>query len=127
MVSRIHNFRSGKFEAAYLAGSMWKVEPGQMEAFQAMVEAKLAPMPEKGLAEGTVIFYSVDTEDYHTDPPGLVDGVLTINDAAALDKVNATFEANFSKDTENGPAITVRMESAAHRDFLCRETHLVIK
>jgi hypothetical protein len=127
LVSRIHNFRSGKFEAAYLAGSMWKVKPGQMQAFEAMVKARVVPLLEKGLSDGTVIFYSVDTEDYHTDAPGLVDVVFAVTDAAAMDKVNAAFEASFSKDTEIGPAIGALTVRDSHRDFLDSITHLVIK
>ena len=127
LVSRTHNFRSGKFEDAYLAGSMWKVKPGQMQAFEAMVKARVVPLLEKGLSDGTVIFYSVDTEDYHTDAPGLVDVVFAVTDATAMDKVNAAFEANFSKDTEIGPALGALTVRDSHRDFLYSITQLVIK
>jgi hypothetical protein len=127
LISRTHNYRSGKFEGAYLAGSMWKVKPGQMEAFQAMVKARVVPMLEKALADGTVIFYSVDTEEYHTDAPGLVDVVFAVTDTASMDKVNAACEAHFSKDTEIGPAIGALTVKDSHRDFLDQMTHLVIK
>jgi hypothetical protein len=127
LVSRIHNHRSGTFDGAYLIGSTWKVKPGQMEAFQAMVKASIVPMLEKELAGGNVILYSVDTEDYHTDAPGLVDVVFAVPDAAASDKVNDAFEAAFSKDKEIEPALAALTERDSHRDFLDRVTHMVIK
>ena len=127
LVSRMHNYRSGKFDGAYFSGSMWRVKPGQGQAFVNIVKAKVIPMLEKELAAGSVIFYSVDSEDYHTEAPGLVDVVYAVPDAAAFDKVDAAFEAAFGKDTEIGPAIGALTESDSHRDFLDRITTLVIK
>ena len=127
LVSRIHNARSGKFEGAYLAGSMWQVKPGQMESFVNMVKARVIPVLEKELKDNAVIFYSVDSEDYHTDEPGFVDVVFAVTDATALDRVNDSFEGAFSKDTEIGPAIGALTVRKTHRDFLDRATYLVIK
>jgi hypothetical protein len=127
LVSRVHNYRSGKFDGAYMAGSMWKLKPGQGQAFEAIVKARIIPMLEKELADGVVIFYSVDSEDYHTDAPGLVDVVFAVTDATALDKVNDAFEAALGKDTEIGLALGALTERDSHRDFLDRITHLVIK
>jgi hypothetical protein len=125
--STIHNYRSGKFDGAYLAGSMWKLKPGQGHAFDAIVKSRIIPLLEKGLSEGTVIFYSVDSEDYHTEAPGLVDVVFAVTDAAAVDKVNDAFEAALGNDTEIGPALAALTERDSHRDFLDRITHLVVK
>jgi hypothetical protein len=127
LVSRIHNSRSGTLEGAYLAGSQWEVKPGQMEAFQAMVKARVVPLLEKELADEALVFYSVDTQDYHTEAPGMIDVVFAVTDAAALDKVNAAFEAAFSKDTEIGPAIAALTGRKSHRDFLYRLTRVTIK
>ncbi len=127
LVSRVHNFRSGKFDGAYLSGSMWRVKPGQGQAFVDIVKAKVIPALEKELAAGSVIFYSVDSADYHTAAPGLVDVVYAGPDAAAFDKVDAAFEAAFGKDKEIGPALPALTESDSHRDFLDRVTTPVIK
>jgi hypothetical protein len=127
LIGRIHNYRSGKFDDAYLAGSMWKLKPGQGHAFEAIVKARIIPVFEKGLSEGSVIFYSVDSEDYHTDAPGSVDVVFAVTDAAALDKVNDAFEAALGKDTEIGPALGALTVRDSHRDFLDLVTHMVIK
>jgi hypothetical protein len=127
LFTRIYNSRSGKFDEAYMAGAMWQVKPGQMEAFEATVKARIVPILEKELADGALIFYSVDSEDYHTDAPGTVDTVFAVTDAAALDKLNAAFEAALSKDTEIGPALTAMTNRDGHRDFLVEVTHLVLK
>jgi hypothetical protein len=127
LISRIHNYRSGKFEGAYFAGSMWRLKPGHAQAFEALVKARFFPVLEKGLADGEVIFYSLDSEDYHTDAPGLVDVVFAVTDAAALDKLNDAFKAALGKDTEIGPALGTLTERDRHRDFLGRITRLVIK
>ena len=127
LVTRIHNSSSGKFDGAYLAGSGWQVKPGQMESFMNMVKARVVPVLEKELAAGAAVYYDVDTQDSHTQAPGMVGVVFIATDAAGLDKVNAAFEAAFSKDTEIGPAIGALTVRKSHRDFLARVTHMVIK
>jgi hypothetical protein len=127
LVSRVHGSRSGTFEGAILSGSEWQLKPGQMQAFEAIVKARLVPILKKGLEDGTVISYSMDTEDYHSDAPGLVDFVFIVTNADALDKVNAAFEASFDKDTEIGPALDTLTKRKSHRDFLDLVTHMVIK
>jgi hypothetical protein len=127
LVSRIHNERSGKFDGAYISGSMWLMKAGRMDAFEAMVKAIVVPRLEKEPADGAVIFYSVDSEDYHSEVPGLVDVVFAVADAATMDKVNAAFEAAFSKDTEIGPALGALTERDSHRDFLGSVAHRVIR
>ncbi|MEJ2008216.1 MAG: hypothetical protein P8Z30_08695 [Acidobacteriota bacterium] len=127
LVSRIYNSRPGTFDGAYLSGSLWEVKPGQMEAFQAIVKARVVPVLEKELADGALVSYSVDTQDYHTESPGLVEVVFIATDAAAFDKVDGAFEAAFGKDTEIGPAVAALTVRKDHRDFLYRVTHMVIK
>jgi hypothetical protein len=127
LMTTIHNYRSGTFEGGYLAGFMSKLKPGQEHAFEAIVKARIIPLLDKGISDGPVIFYSVDTEDYHTEAPGLIDVVFAVTDAAALDKVNDAFEAALGKDTEIGPALGALTVRESHRDFLDRITHLVIK
>lgn len=127
LISRLHGSRSGTFDGAYMAGSEWRLKPGQMHAFEAIVKARVVPIFKKGLQDGTVIFYTVDTEDYHTDAPGMVEFVFAVTNTDALDKVNAAFEASFDKDTEIGPALDALTQRKSHRDFLDLITHMVIK
>lgn len=125
--SRIHNSRSGTFDGAYLAGSTWKVKPGQMDNFNDIVKARVIPVLEKELADGSLISYNVSTMYYHTEAPGTVSVVSIATNAGAVDKVDAAFEAAFSKDKEIGPAIGALTVRDSHRDFLYRVAHMAIK
>jgi len=125
--SRNHNGRSGHYDGAYLSGSQWQVKPGQGHAFEELLNTRLVPVLEKLVADGSVVSYSVSTEDYHTQKPGMVSLVFTTADAAGLDKVDDAMEAALGKDEALGPAIRAVTDSEAHRDFLLRVTHMSIK
>jgi hypothetical protein len=127
LVSRIYNSHSGTYDGAYLAGSTWKVKAGQMQHFNAIIKARVVPVLEKELAAGALVSYSVDTQDSHTEAPGIVEVVSIATDAASVDKVDAAFEAAFSKDTEIGPALGALTVRDSHRDFLYRVNHMVVK
>lgn len=127
LMSRIHNSRSGSFDGAYLAGSLWKVKPGQMKSFIAIIKTRVVPVLEKELANGSLIAYNVATLYYHTEAPGTVQLVSIATDAAAVDKVDAALDAAFDKDEEIGPAIGALTMRDSHRDFLVRVTHMEIK
>jgi hypothetical protein len=127
LVSRLYNGRSGVFDGAYLSGSEWDVEPGQGEAFHNMLKTRLVPVFEKLVADGVLVSYSVNSEDYHTQKPGRVSLVTITADASAVDKVDDALEAAFSKDPEIGPAFRSLTDSAGHRDFLLRVTHMSVK
>ena len=125
--SRTYNQRSGHYEGAYLSGSEWQVNPGQGHAFQELMNSKLVPVFEKLVADGSVLSYSVDTEDYHTEKPGRVSLVYTTADAAGLDKVDDALEAALGKDEAIGPATRALTDPEGHRDFLLRVTHMELK
>ena len=127
LVSRAHNGRSGKYDGAYLSGASWDVKPGEGRAFRDLINSRLVPVFEKLLADGSVVSYSVDTEEYHTENPGRVSLIYTTADASGLDKVDQALEAAFSKDTEIGPAVQTLTDGKEHRDFLLRVTHMEIK
>ena len=127
LVSTMHKERSGKFEGAYLSGSRWEVKAGQGEAFRSLLKSRIVPILEKLLADGVLVFYTVDAEDYHTQEPGVVEVVLATVDASGMDKVSDAFEAAFSKDTELGPAMRALTKGESHRDFLARVTHMASK
>jgi hypothetical protein len=127
LVSTMHKERSGKFDGAYLSGSRWEVKPGQGEAFRNLLKSRFVPILEKLLADGVLISYGVNTEDFHKLPPGYYEVVFTTPDASGVDKVTQAFEAAFSKDTELGPAMRALTTTETHRDFLLRVTHMSIK
>lgn len=127
LVSRTHNQRSGKFEGAYLSVSRWDVKPGQDAAFRNLLKKRLLPDLEKLLADGVLVFYTVDAEDYHTEPPGAVEVAFATADASGMDKVAEAIEASFGKIPEAGLALALLTERESHRDFLARVTHMTIK
>jgi hypothetical protein len=127
LVSTVHNGRSGDFDGAYLSGSNWQVKPGQEEAFESLTKSKIVPIFDKLVADGSVIFYSMDTEDYHTSTPGAVDFVFATPDAASLDKVDDALMAVLANDPALGPALRALTDFDAHRDFLLRVSHMSAK
>jgi hypothetical protein len=127
LVSHSYNGRPGHYEGAYLSGSQWQVKPGQGHAFNELLNSTMVPVLDKLVADGSLVSYSVGSEDYHTQKPGVVSLVYTAADASGLDKVDAALEAAFSKDHSIGPAIATLTDSAEHRDFLLRVTHMAMK
>lgn len=127
LVSRMHNQRSGNFDGAYLTGIAWDLKPGQSGAFRNLLKSRIVPILEKLLADGALVFYNVDVEDYHTAPPGHIEIVFTTPDASGVDKATQAFEAALAKDTEIGPAMESLVKSETHRDFLFRVSHMSIK
>ena len=127
LTSSVHNGRSGEFDGAYLSGSQWQVRPGQGRAFEALTKSEIVPIFDKLVADGSVISYSLDTQDYHSNKPGMVDFVFTVPDAASLDKADDAIEAAIGKDESLGPALRALTESDAHRDFLLHISHMSIK
>jgi hypothetical protein len=127
LVSRMHNARPGKYDGAYLAGLSWQVKPGQFEAFRDLLKARVVPTYEKLLADGVLVSYSIDMQDYITAAPDTVDLVVITTDASGLDKVDQAFQGVFGKDPEIGPAMGSLTKAASRRDFLYRVNHLAIK
>ena len=107
--------------------SRWEVKSGQDAAFRNLLKRRLVPDLEKLLADGVLVFYTVDAEHYHTQAPGAVEVVFATADASGMDKVNQALEASFSKIPEIGLAMSSLAEHESHRDFLARVTHLTIK
>jgi hypothetical protein len=127
LVSRMYNRRPGTHDGAYLSGAMWNVKPGEGMAFAAMLKSRVIPVLEKLMADGTVIGYSFDMEDYHTTSPGLMEVVIMTPDASGLDKIGKAFDDTFSKDTEIGPAMRTLVKWKSQRDFLLRVEHMSAK
>jgi hypothetical protein len=125
--SHSYNGRSGHYEGAYLSGSSWQVKPDEGRAFSELINSSLVPVLDKLVADGSVVSYSLSSEDYHMHKPGTVSLVYTTADANGLDKVDAAFEAAFSKDHSIGPAIATLTDGDEHRDFLLRVSHMMIK
>ncbi len=77
------------------------------------------------MSDGTILGYGVDEEDFHTDKPGGRYVWTLFADPAAMDKVDAAFDAARAKyDSEAGKAIGAAynelVEPEAHRDDLSK-------
>jgi hypothetical protein len=127
LVSRIHNSTPGTYDGAYLSGSIWQLKPGQYDSFNNLVKTRVVPVMEKLLADGVVVGYNLNYQEYATGAPDSVEFVTITKDAAGLDKVNKAFEGLFGKDPEIGPAMATLVETNSGRSFLSRISHMVIK
>jgi len=120
--SDTYGAHSGTFKGAFLDGSNFQVKPGHGREFRELVKSTFIPILEKLFADGVIHSYSMDAQSYHSDKPGSFDLVDMPVDAAAVDKVNAAFEAALSKNEALGAAMRNLTETAEHRDFLLRVT-----
>jgi hypothetical protein len=120
LVSRVYNQRPGKSDGGYLAGDTWDVKPGEMRAYNDLVKSALVPVFDKLVADGVVISYGMDTEDFHTQKLGRVTFYFTTADASAFDKANKAFDETFEKSPALGSALQSMVDRQGHRDFLDR-------
>jgi hypothetical protein len=120
LVSRVYNQRPGKSDSGYLAGDTWDVKPGEMRAYNDLVKSALVPVFDKLVADGTVISYGMETEDFHTQKLGRVSFFFTTADASAFDTANKAFDETFDKSPALGSALQSMVDRQGHRDFLDR-------
>ena len=126
-MSRMYGTKSGKFQSGYMAESKFQIKPGKAAAFFDMTKKHVVPIMEKLKSEGVVVLYWVDTEDFHSDPPGTVYfGYITV-DAAGIDKVSDAIDAEFSGKPALDGAFESFVDMKGHRDFLARVGNLVNK
>ena len=126
-ISRIYNSQPGTYDGAYLSGSMWQLKPGQYDHFNNLVKIRVVPVMEKLLADGVLVAYNLNYQEYATQAPNIVEFITITKDASGLDKMNKAFEGLFGKDPEIGPAMGTLVEPDAGRSFLDRVSHMVIK
>jgi hypothetical protein len=127
LTSSMHNSRPGIYENTYLSDSMWELKPGQYEAFNNLVKARVVPVMEKLLSDGVVVTYGLAYQTYATDMPDMIEFYSIVSDTSGLDKVSKAFEGVFGKDPEIGPAMGSLVKEGSHRGTLLRITHLKIK
>jgi hypothetical protein len=127
MVSHVHNARSGNFKGGYLAGGAFDVKPGHSHEFHELIKNNIVPIMEKLLADGAVISYSVEKEEFHSEKPGRVTLVYTTADAAGVDKVEGALDSAFNRNPALEAAFSSAVEHESHRDFLARIGNMVNK
>jgi hypothetical protein len=127
LVSRIYNSRPGTYDGAYLSGSQWELKPGEFDDFNNLVKTRVVPLMEKMLADGVVVAYNLNYQEYATQAPNTVEFITITKDASGLDKMNKAFEGLFGKDPEIGPAMQNLVQAGSSRNFLDRVSHMEIK
>jgi len=126
LTSTTYNSKPGK-SAGYLTWSRWQVKPGEMRAYNQLMNKLLVPVLEKLLADGTITSYGTDLEDYHTGPLGVIYEYWTVPDAASLDKANKAMEDTFNSNPALGDAYRALVEREGHRDYLTRLKYMLSK
>jgi len=120
-----YNVRMGGKRAAYDAVSSYQLKPGKGSDWLNFFNSFEKPVLDQLLSDGTILGYGVDEEDFHTDSPGGRYLWTLFADAAAMDKMDAAFDAARAKySSEVGKAIGASyselVEREAHRDQLAR-------
>lgn len=119
--------RAGTFDGAYQVVEQWEVKVGQMHAFLGLLKGRFVPILNKMVADGTLVSYVVERQDFDTDNPGTVSVVTILPNASAFDTATKAFEAAFGKDPELGPALAALTSEAKHWDSLLHLAHMVEK
>ncbi len=73
------------------------VKPGKMQSYLGAFRSTQKPILDQLVKDGVVCSYSLDVEDFHSMTPGSTWGIVTIPDLAAMDKLDAAFEAAEAK------------------------------
>jgi hypothetical protein len=113
--------RTVKMEKGYGSFSVQKVLPGKAREYLDLYDKYTKPVLEQLYADGTVTAYGIDAELVHTGDAGLRYFWQLVPDAAALDKVEAAFEAARTRRTPEerqaiGQAFADLRDASAHRD-----------
>ncbi len=124
--STVYNGKAGKF-GGYLTYSRWQLKPGQMAAYNQLMNKIMVPVLEKLLADGTITSYGTDMDDYHTAPIGVIYEYMTVPDAASLDKANKAIDDAFAANPALSSAYRSLFETEGHRDYMTRLRYMVNK
>jgi hypothetical protein len=123
--SQLHQAKAGNVAGGYLSVASFFIQPGKGGQWRQLWDKYDKPVLEELLANGTLLFYGIDTEDVHTTDPGLRFVVTVSPSAEAEDKVAAAFAAaNSKRSPAEQQAIRAAfadvLQPGTHRDFFAR-------
>lgn len=123
--SELHQAKAGSGSGGYLSVSSYLMQPGKGSQWRQLWDKYRKPVLEELLANGTLLFYGIDSEDVHTTDPGLRFVVTVTPGAEAEDKIAAAFTAANSKRSPEerqaiGAAFADVLQPGTHRDFFAR-------
>jgi hypothetical protein len=118
-VSRYYNWHSGAMKDGYTYEASYRLKPGAPDDAVEMLSKRLiVPLLEKLFADGTLREYEVDTQEIHTEAPGMFSIVYLAANADGLDKVNAALQQAMGSDPLGGVAFESMIDITAHHDEL---------
>lgn len=120
-VSRYYNWHPGAVKDGYTYEASYRLKPGAPdEAVEMLSKRLIVPLLEKLFADGTLREYEIDTQEIHTEAPGMFVVVYLAATADGLDKVNAALREAMGSDPLGGVAFGSMVDDSAHHDNLDR-------
>lgn len=116
---------AGKCKTPVSVFNMSTVKEGRMGEYRAFYREAQKPVLDQLIKEGAVCSYSLDVEEFHALPLGTIWSIVVAPDMAALDKVDAAFEAaseKLSKSERDARAAKRRelLDMSKHEDSVSR-------
>ena len=118
-VSHYYNWHTGAVKDGYTYDASYRVKPtAPDDAVEMLSKRLIVPLLEKLFADGTLREYEVDTQEIHTEAPGMFSIVYLAANADGLDKVNAALQQAMGSDPLGGVAFESMIDITAHHDEL---------
>ena len=112
-----HGGKTSSATTGYVRVGSWMAKPGEGDVFAEHVKKHIPPMLDADIADGTVLMYTFDTEDIHTDPLGWYTLAVVYPSAEAIDRAYARLAATMKENLALGEMISNCTVSDAHRDY----------
>jgi len=117
-----HGGKSASGSTGYLRVAAWQSKPGEGEALVEHVKKYIQPVLDSEVADGTILMYNFDTEEIHSDNPGLYFLAIVYPNGDAMDKAYAMLAARSKDNPAVGQMIGSLTVGEAHRDDLAKVT-----
>jgi hypothetical protein len=118
-VSHYYNWKPGALKDGYTYEGSYRLKPDAPDGAVDLISKRLVvPLLEKLLADGTLQEYEVDTQEIHTEAPGMFSIVYLAAHADGLDKVNAALDEAIRTDPMGSMAFAAMVDLSAHHDDL---------
>lgn len=122
-MSTMYGGKPGSADGGFIVVQNWTPKPGRSEEFYDLFAKYRKPSLDAGVANGAISGYSLDEDLIHSEAPGTYTLVVTVPNAAALDKFYAEIDALHTQHPLFGVAYDATVDTSAHRDHLLRVLH----
>ena len=120
-VSRYYNWKPGAYKDAYTRASAYQLKDDAPDGALASISQHIfAPVMEKLLADGTILEYEIDTQEVHTQAPGLFVIVYITPKPEGLDAVQDAIREMAKNAPLSRHAFGSMVVDSAHRDELMK-------